>query len=144
MLETVVKPFDLLTTEELYEILKARAAVFMLEQNIICQDMDDVDYRAWHVFLKDETGILAYLRLYERDADTAQIGRVLTTRRGYGYGRSVMHAGIDAAKTCLQKENIYIEAQSYAIGFYEKLGFCVTSEEFLDVGIPHVEMQLHL
>jgi len=142
--ELVIKPFDQLTTGELYEIMKARAAVFLLEQKIVCQDLDDVDYRAWHVFLRDETGVKAYLRAYEKDAETAQIGRVLTTERGRGYGRAVMRAGIETARTRMRKSILRMEAQCHAIGFYEKLGFCVTSEEFLDVGIPHVEMKLSL
>ena len=143
-MELIVKPFDRLTAAEVYELLKARAQVFLLEQQIVCQDMDDVDYRAWHVFFRDGEGIKAYLRAYEKDAETAQIGRVLTTVRGKGYGADVMRAGIETARDIMGKTVLRIEAQTHAIGFYEKLGFAVTSEEFLDVGIPHVEMKMNL
>ena len=140
-MELVIKTFDQLSAGELYEILKARAAVFMLEQKIVCQDMDDVDYRAWHIFLQDGNCIKAYLRMYETDEKTVQIGRVLTTERKKGYGYTVMCAAIDTTKQRLKKQTVRLEAQCHAIGFYEKLGFQVTSEEFLDVGIPHVEMK---
>jgi len=143
-LELVIKTFDQLSAGELYEILKARAAVFMLEQKIVCQDMDDVDYRAWHIFLQEKNDVKAYLRMYETDEKTVQIGRVLTTERKKGYGYTVMCAAIDTAKRRLKKQTVRLEAQSHAIGFYEKLGFQVTSEEFLDVGIPHVEMKFCL
>lgn len=143
-METYVKPFASLTVQELYEILKARAEVFFLEQKIVCQDLDDVDYEAIHVFIRQGKKVCAYLRIYEKSEDTVQIGRVLSTERGVGLGKAVMEAGIKACRSLPGKKTLRIEAQSYAIGFYEKLGFTVTSEEFLDVGIPHVEMILDL
>ena len=71
-----------------------------------------------------------------------QIGRVLTMERGKGFGEEILRAGIRVANEIMKAEKIYIEAQCYAIGFYEKAGFQVTSEKFLEDGIPHVEMVL--
>ena len=140
-MELVVKTFEELTRDELYEILKVRSAVFVVEQNCPYQDIDGVDRQALHVFLQEDGQILAYLRVFEKDKDRAQIGRVLTMVRGKGLGKAVFQAGLQAAGERLKKKSVYLEAQTYAIGFYEKEGFRVTSEEFLEDGIPHVKME---
>jgi len=141
-MELMIKAFDQLTTMELYEILKVRTAVFVVEQNCPYQDIDGADLGALHVFLQDETGIKAYLRVFEEDAHTAHIGRVLTTQRGGGYGGEILKEGIRAARERLRKDAVYLEAQTYAKGFYEREGFRVTGDEFLEDGIPHVPMLL--
>ena len=78
-MEVKIKTFDELTTKELYEILKLRADVFVVEQNCIYPDLDDIDYRSIHIFYEneDET-IAAYLRFFKKEGenDTVQIGRV--------------------------------------------------------------------
>ena len=141
-MELVVKTFDELNTWELYEILRVRAAVFVVEQECAYQDVDGIDPKAVHVFLRDEVGIQAYLRVFEKDERTAQMGRMLTVQRGAGLGARLLKEGIRIARDVLKKDVLYIEAQSYAIGFYEREGFKVTSEEFLEDGIPHVKMEL--
>ncbi len=137
-----IKSFPELTARELYEILRVRAAVFVVEQNCVYPDPDGIDLHSIHVWLEEKGKILAYLRLFRKagETDTVQIGRVLTTERGKGYGAQILQAGIKAAQTRLQSKELYLEAQSYAIGFYEKAGFRVTSAEFLEDGIPHVQM----
>lgn len=141
----ICKSFDELTTRELYEILRARAAVFVVEQDCVYQDLDKVDYESIHFFSQKEGGeVTAYLRLFMKkdEQNTAQIGRVLTTQRGKGLGGEILREGIRAAKEKLSAEEIYIEAQEYAIPFYSREGFEVTSDVFLEDGIPHVEMRL--
>lgn len=141
-MELVVKTFDELNTRELYEILRVRAAVFVVEQECAYQDVDGIDPKAVHAFLRDEGGIHAYLRVFEKDARTAQMGRMLTVKRGAGLGGRLLKEGIRVARDVLKKDVLYIEAQCYATGFYEREGFRVTSEEFLEDGIPHVKMEL--
>ena len=72
------------------------------------------------------------------------IGRVLTTVRGKGYANVILEAGIKTAVERYGAERIKLEAQTYAQGVYEKHGFCQSSEEFLEDGIPHIEMTLDL
>lgn len=139
-----IKNFEELTTKELYEILKARAEVFVVEQNCVYQDLDDIDYRSIHVFYREENSVIAYVRIFERERGILQIGRVLTTKRGIGLGEKIMRDAISVAKEGAGNKQILLEAQVYAIGFYQKLGFEVCSEEFLEDGIPHVEMRLEL
>ena len=141
-MELVVKPFKELNVNELYEILRVRQDVFVVEQECAYPDIDGVDQNAIHAFLRDETGIKAYLRVFEKDEHTAQIGRMLTTQRGGGFGGTLLKEGVRIAREVLKKETVYLEAQTYAIGFYAKEGFRVTSEEFLEDGIPHVKMLL--
>ena len=142
--KTVVKPFEELTTRELYEILKVRAAVFVVEQEICYQDMDDIDFSATHVALWCDNQIVAYSRVFKDETPGAwHIGRVLTTQRNKNYGLQVMKEAIKVAKI-LGAEQVKIEAQSYATGFYEKLGFCICSDEFLIDGIWHKRMQLSI
>lgn len=141
-MELVVKTFDELNIRELYELLRVRAAVFVVEQDCVYQDLDGIDERSVHAFLRDEGGIQAYLRVFEKDEHTAQMGRMLTVQRGCGLGGQLLKEGIRIAREVLKKDALYIEAQCYATGFYEREGFKVTSEEFLEDGIPHVQMEL--
>lgn len=139
------KYFGELTTKELYEILKARAEIFVVEQNCVYQDLDGIDYECLHVFYEEEDGkVTAYLRAFFKDDDTVQMGRVLTLRHGTGLGGRLLKEGIARIRTKMNPCKIYIEAQCYATGFYEKEGFQICSEEFLEDGIPHVQMVLGL
>lgn len=142
--ETVlsVKGFSELTNREVYEILQARSAVFVVEQKCVYQDLDGMDDLAIHVFLKRDNRLIAYLRVFEMDraGRVARIGRVLTTERGTGMGRRILEAGMQAARERLNAEKIYIEAQSYAVKFYERAGFRQISDEFEEDGILHVRM----
>ena len=141
-MELVVKRFDELSVEEIYEILRARAEVFIVEQNCAYQDIDNKDKRSYHVFFKDETGILAYLRVLKKGVsfEEVSIGRVLTIKRGCGLGKILMLEGIKIAKEKFQADRIKIGAQRYAKEFYEKVGFKQVSGEFLEDGIPHIHM----
>ena len=134
------KFFNELTTTELYEIVRSRTEVFLLEQHIICQDFDGVDYDALHCFLWENGRVIAYLRAYYADEHTVKIGRVLTLTHGVGHGARLMRESLPEIKKRLPSRTIALHAQSHATGFYERLGFVVTSKEFMEEGIPHVEM----
>ena len=138
------KFFEELTTKELYEILKARAEIFVVEQECVYQDLDDIDYRSLHVFYEEDGKVTAYLRAFEKDTDVVQMGRVLTIEHGKGLGNKILRDGIVAVREKYNPDTIFIEAQCYATGFYEKMGFDICSEEFLEDGIPHVAMELDL
>lgn len=145
-MNVTVKTFDELTTTELYEILKARAEIFIMEQNINYQDMDDIDYRSLHCFIKEGDKVIAYLRAFykSKDKSVVKIGRVLTLEHGKGVGRVLLEESIKAVKEKMHCNKIYIEAQKHAVGFYEKFGFVTTSGEFLEEGIVHVAMELEV
>lgn len=142
-LKLTIQSFEELNTFELYEILKVRAAVFVVEQECPYQDLDDIDFRSIHVTLHRDDGIVAYARVFKDDGDLWHIGRVLTTEREKHFGLEVMREAIKVAKS-QDAKCIEIEAQCYALGFYEKLGFQVSSEEFMLDGIPHRRMRLQI
>jgi len=139
-----LKSFDKLSAKELYEILKARMAVFVVEQKCPYQDIDGLDFNAHHLYLEHDGEIKGYLRILKKDETTARLGRIITTERGKGYGLDLLKEGITAAVKLYDPKKIYIEAQCYAVGFYKKVGFKTCSEPFLDDGIPHVKMELYL
>ena len=91
-MQCIVKSFNELTLEELYEILKVRVNVFVVEQSCPYSDLDDIDKAAYHVYIKDEDGIAAYLRVYKDNA--VRIGRVLSLKRRQGLGTLVLKKGI--------------------------------------------------
>ena len=86
------KFFIELSTKELYEILKARAEIFVVEQNCVYQDLDGIDYEALHVYFEEDGKVAAYLRAFNTDEDTVQMGRVLTIRHGTGLGSRLLTA----------------------------------------------------
>lgn len=139
-----VKHFQELTVDALYEILKLRVSVFVVEQNCPYMELDDLDQSAIHVYLKDESGIQAYLRVMDRSASRAyvSIGRVIAVKRRCGLGSRILREGISQAVERFGAKEIYLEAQTYAKEFYEKQGFQQISEEFLEDGIPHIKMLL--
>ena len=142
-MKVVAKTFFELTPSELYEILKARSAIFILEQSIHYQDLDDIDYQSYHFFIEENKKVIAYLRAYYVD-DTKKVvklGRVLTREHGKGIGRQLLEQSIPLIKEKMKVDKITIDAQKQALGFYEKLGFKTTSKDFLEQGIVHVKME---
>ena len=141
---TVVKRFDELTTEELYTLLRLRVSVFVVEQNCPYMELDNHDQKALHVWLEQDGEIKAYLRVLARgvESEYVSLGRVVAAERRKGFGSLVLAEGIRVAREYFNADRIYLEAQTYAKGLYEKQGFQSVSEEFLLDGIPHIKMLL--
>lgn len=141
-MKLLVRRFDELTARELHEIYKLRVAVFVVEQRCPYQEVDDADRASYHVWLEDAGGIAAYLRVIPAGVnfEDVSIGRVIAVRRRCGLGTRIVSEGIRVAREELGATRIVLEAQTYARGLYEKLGFRAVSEEFLEDGIPHIRM----
>ena len=144
-MELIIKSFGALTPWELYDILRLRVNVFVVEQSCPYPELDGKDTASLHLFLQDEAGIHAYLRLLPPGIsfDTASLGRVVTRDRGQGLGLRILNAGIRKARE-LDYSSLTIEAQTYARKFYEQAGFRQCGAEFLEDGIPHIPMYLDL
>jgi ElaA protein len=142
------KPFAELTPAELYALLAARAAVFVVEQHCAFQDLDAVDEFAWHLLgwtgSNHAPALAAYLRLIEPGRKYAEpsIGRVLTTApfRGAGIGREAMREGLARAALLYPDRAIRIGAQQRLERFYSELGFRTVSPPYDEDGVAHVEM----
>lgn len=145
-MELIVKHFSELNAKELFDLYKLRVSVFVVEQNCPYQEVDDADCAAYHLWLKDESGIQAYARVLPPGTTfpAVSIGRVIAVKRRCGLGGKIVEAAVSVAKTKFQADIITIEAQVYARSLYEKHGFQQISEEFLEDGIPHIQMQRNL
>lgn len=142
----VVLSFAQLTTHQLYGILKLRSEVFVVEQNCAYQDIDNHDLSAKHVLFCEGDELLAYSRLLPKGLTYAKpsIGRVVVSAkaRGRKLGRELLVFSIYQCQKIWPNEDIKIGAQCYLKGFYTSLGFEAISEDYLEDGIPHLDMQL--
>ena len=136
----IAKQFKDLTVSELYEIVRARQEIFLMEQRIVCRDFDGVDYDALHCFLWENDKVVAYMRAYMQDGEV-HLGRFLTIRHGEGLGRRLMESALPVIREHFGCEDISFHAQKHAEGFYLKLGFKTVSDVFMEEGIPHVLMK---
>ena len=136
------KTFMELTTDELYELLRVRSETFVVGQNCVYQDLDYDDKKAIHLWLTVDDKLVAMARLCPAGTHLPEIsiGRVIATERGKGYGKQIMLHAIDAAVEHFGATLIDIEAQEYARGFYESVGFKQSSDTFMLDGIPHIKM----
>jgi len=137
--------WDELGRDELYEILSARARVFVVEQNCPYLDTDGLDRVAWHLWAEDAGGtVLAYLRVLPPGAkfEEASLGRVITSAaaRGSGLGRALVAEGIQRCHQLFGPGAIRIGAQKHLEQFYGEAGFVRASDEYDEDGIPHIEM----
>ncbi len=134
-----------LDTDQLYAILKVRQEVFVIEQKCFYLDPDGVDQISYHVIGRDEKGdINAYARLIPAGVAYPEVsmGRVLVVRqeRGKGLGRALTRRCLEEAGRLWGHQPIRLSAQAYLVKFYEDFGFHTVGEEYLDAGIPHIEM----
>jgi ElaA protein len=139
-------PFDKLNLDELYEIMKLRQEVFIVEQNCPFVDADGKDQLAWHFMMYGENNqLIAYTRLFDKNVyydGFTSIGRVVTSssaRRG-GIGKVLMQKSIEKTIELFGNEPIKIGAQSYLTKFYQSLGFELTGNDYLEDGIEHTFM----
>lgn len=143
-MEITIKHFEELTPAELYEILKERIDIFIVEQNCIYHECDGKDYKAWHLMAREGSRLIGYLRILPPGVSYVEvsIGRVLVTKdfRGKGVGRSIMNLAIEYISKKLREKRIRISAQARLEKFYASLGFQRVSDVYLEDGIPHIEM----
>ena len=142
-MKTIVKSFEDLTNKELYEILRLRVDIFVVEQECPYPEIDGKDYDATHIYLEKAGEILAYARVYEEEGDV-HIGRVIAKERRKDHATIILKEAIKAAKKFYQAKEIHIEAQTYAKNLYKKVGFVEDSEIYLLDGIEHVKMVLEI
>lgn len=140
-----------LSSADIYEILRVRQEVFVVEQNCRYQDADGSDQDAWHLYawisVDGHRQIGAYLRVLKPGVryPEASIGRVLTTQaaRGRGLGKQLIAKGIEHARQAMDNCPIRISAQAYLQKFYTDFGFVVEGAPYDEEGIEHIQMLLH-
>jgi ElaA protein len=141
-----IKTFDELSTQELYQILRLRSEVFVVEQNCVYQDIDNKDQKALHLFGLLEGEIIAYSRLFKPGDyfEFSSIGRVVVAEkhRDKNFGHELIDQSIFEINDRFKVQNITISAQLYLKKFYESHGFVATSDTYLEDDIPHIEMKI--
>ncbi|MBV7269117.1 GNAT family N-acetyltransferase [Winogradskyella luteola] len=144
MLEIKTKTFQGLTTKELYDLLQLRSEVFVVEQDCVYQDIDGKDQKALHVLAYKNEILVGYARIFKPNDyfKEASIGRVLVkqSERKYKYGYAIMKASIKVIEDYYNVSEIRISAQTYLKRFYNNLEFFEIGEEYLEDGIPHINM----
>ena len=140
-MDFVAKAFCDLTLDELYDLLRLRAEVFVVEQSCAYQDLDGLDREATHLLGVEEGRIEACARWYP-EADHVHLGRIATSRRlrGRGHGRRLVAEALRWIADEHPGEPILIHAQTYLDDFYRGYGFEPRGEPFDMDGIPHVVM----
>ena len=146
-MEFLIKHFNKLNTDELYEIVKSRFEVFVMEQGIIEeQDFDDKDKLCYHGFFKENGRVIAYGRVVLKGLtyDECSIGRVLVLKsyRRQGLAKKLLENLIEYINKELKEEHITISAQAYAKKLYESVGFKECGEIYNEVNIPHIKMKI--
>lgn len=140
-----IKEFESLSVNELYDILRLRSEIFVVEQNCVYLDLDGKDKKGLHLMGEFEGKIIAYSRLFEPGIsfDNASIGRVVVDAnyRDKKWGHELMKEAIAGIKNHFGESKITIGAQLYLKKFYESHGFVQTSEMYLEDDIPHIEMK---
>lgn len=139
-----IKMFNELGTDELYDILRLRTEVFVVEQECVFQDMDNLDQDAAHVQARIGNNLAATARILKPGVayEEPSIGRVVSSPmyRKKGVGIALMKKAIEETERLFGKRPIKIGAQLYLKKFYEGFGFEQCSETYLEDNIPHIKM----
>ncbi|MDX5594064.1 GNAT family N-acetyltransferase [Pseudovibrio sp. SPO723] len=139
--------FDALSARDVYDALKLRCLVFIVEQECPYPDIDGEDLAAVHLLArrKSDGKLVAYLRVFEptQVASYWKIGRVVVdpSARGSGLARQIMSSAMAYCKDHGAGNEIHLQAQVYLSAFYESFGFRPVSSEYLEDGIPHIDMK---
>lgn len=145
-MEWIFKSFDELTNEELYDILKLRFEVFVIEQECLDIDPDGKDKVSMHLMLEDDGKIIGCARILPPKVsyDEPSIGRIVLDKsyRGTGLGREIVQKCIDFIHNIMKIHEIRISGQAYLLDFYKSFGFVVTKGPYLEDKIPHYQMLL--
>ena len=140
----ITKTFYELETEDLYQILRLRSEVFVVEQDCVYQDIDNKDQNAIHLYYKENDQIVAYTRIFKAGDyyENPCIGRVVVSKknRGNNLGKKIMIDSMEYIKQNIKGEKIELSAQKYLDKFYKDLGFYKIGEDYLEDGIPHQRM----
>lgn len=145
-MEWTIKRFNECTTYELYHIYKLRTDVFVVEQESIYSDFDGKDFEAFHLQIKHEGELVGYLRMLDKGVSysTYSIGRVVIapSMRGTGLGEKMMREAVRFIKEHWNGSSITISAQLRLTKFYERIGFKIESDPYMEDNIPHIQMKL--
>ena len=140
----ILKKFNELSVDELYDVLHLRQQIFVVEQQCIYLDADGIDKQCLHLLFFIRSELAGYARIIPPGVlyKTPSIGRVVIDRkyRGNKYAYRMMEKAMALTQAAFKAKKISISAQLYLQEFYEKLGFKKSGEVYLDCDLPHLKM----
>lgn len=136
--------FNQLSTKQLYDCLKLRTDIFVVEQDCAYPEIDEYDLIAHHLLYYQNNELIGYLRFYPTSRNTTSIGRVAVPlhHRKKGIAKHLIQHALIYIKNSELPQYLVLSAQTYLVNFYKSFGFTITSKEYLDYGIPHIDMEL--
>jgi ElaA protein len=142
MPETVTKwqKFEQLSATALYELLRFRQGIFVVEQESPYPDLDGLDPHAWHLLLRRDGELIGYLRLMQAPVRIGRIAVAAELRR-HGLGRRLMQEALLFCRAQYPGQPVTLTAQVHLVPFYRGYGFAPIGEPFDDFGVAHVEMK---
>jgi len=136
--------FESLSNYHLYQFLKLRQDVFIIEQSCLYPDIDNLDQFSHHLLGFNKKSLVAYLRIVPpgRKFNHPSVGRVIITKseRNRGLGDELVRIGLQKAKELYGNTDINVEAQAHLHDFYHRIGFRKISDKYDVDGIPHIKM----
>ena len=140
-----IKNYTNISVAELYQILRLRQEVFIIEQNCIYPDIDDKDHNAMHLLGTIDNKLIAYARLFQPDdylQGYSSIGRVVVAKqkRGQQIGHALIKHAVHFLKTQYPHSPCKISAQAYLMTLYQSFDFIAEGNTYLEDGIPHIAM----
>jgi ElaA protein len=141
----IVRKFDDLSAGELYDIMRLRQEVFVVEQDCAYLDADGHDKNGVHLLHYEDERLVAYARILPMGisySEYASIGRIAVAKenRGKGLGATITTKAVEISNELFGGAPIKISAQCYILDMYSKLGFDAVGESYLEDGIPHQAM----
>ena len=133
--------FDALTTDALYDLLRFRQSIFVVEQRSPFPDLDGLDQGAWHLLLRADGALAGCARLIPSPLRIGRVAIVAALRR-HGLGRRLMNEALRFCNEHYPGLPVALTAQAYLVAFYRGFGFEPSGEPFDDFGLTHVDMEL--
>ena len=133
--------FAQLSAAALYELLRFRQGIFVVEQASPYPDLDGLDQQAWHLLLRVDRGLAGYTRLIPRPLRIGRVAVAAALRR-QGLGRRLMDETLWFCRAHYPGQPVMLTAQAHLVPFYRGYGFEPTGEPFDDYGVAHVDMRL--
>ena len=145
-MNTILSGFSHLKPNQVYDLLRLRQQVFIVEQDCIYKDIDGIDPDCFHLLVYDNEILAAYLRILEPGLKfkEASLGRIIVAKdyRGTGLGQELIKSGISFVKSEFDNHSIRIEAQTHLKKYYHSFGFVEEGNTYKVDGINHIQMKL--
>lgn len=145
MFQSTIKPYNELSKDQFFDILKLRIEIFVVEQSCYYQELDDEDKEAFHVSIYNNGIIVAVGRIIpDLNNREVKIGRIAVkmNQRKKGFASSMMEDMLNFISKKYVDFSVLLSAQTYLIKFYQSYGFNEIGDTYLEDGIEHINMVL--